>query len=191
MAEKQGIASLLPEEILSPPRTAGEMWAIGGAYALEVTLCVVLLRLGYQRFEASSVIWAIVTAVVVLQPGVQQSLVASAQRIVANLIGACVGFATQLLPASLDGWRNLPGLVVVVFLCQVLRLEQSLRTACVSLLIVTASAESVGSTALQRCGSVVVGSFTALAVQGLVELVVGQLRRRSAPEAAAPGGHAE
>ncbi len=126
-------------------------------------------------------IWAGVSAVVVLQPGVEQSLQASVFRIAANVIGASVGFAcgsllgTGLLPMLLGMW-------IVVLCCLALRLEQSLRTACVSVIIVVSnSLGNVSTGSVQRVSAVMIGSTLAVAVQYLLQ----QALHRAWPAAAA------
>jgi uncharacterized membrane protein YccC len=178
----------LPAGIRSPGRSARAAALVGGAYAVEVVICITALRWGYAIVGSGGALWAIVSAVVVLQPGVRQSLLVASQRILANLIGACVGFVwTGLLGAG--SWQTPLGIVAVVAICQALRLEQSLRAACVALLIVTTTGDgNLASTSLSRFLAVLVGSAVALGVQSLIDtLAQGWLARLAgSPESSTP-----
>src|SRR5262249_4456664 len=119
--------------------------------------------------------WAIVSAVLVLQPGLEQSYGASATRFVSNLIGALTGAAVDKLhghgPADV-----MVALVLVVGLCELLRLDQGLRSACASVIIVMMSVGDavVAQATERRLLSVFIGCSTALAVYVVTE----QLRKR-------------
>jgi uncharacterized membrane protein YgaE (UPF0421/DUF939 family) len=145
-------------------------------YAVQIVACAVILLAGYRATKAPSVEWAIVTAAVVLQPGLKESLAASMNRIAANLIGAGVGLGIGELAGDSE-WQFIVGLIVVIFICERLRLEQSLRSACVAVTIVmVAHGESLVASGVQRTASVVIGSGVAL----LAQYVTDVSRRRKA-----------
>src|ERR1700736_641876 len=60
-------------------------------YAAEAVVCTFLVIVLYRSFELGNVLWAVVSAVLVLQPGLSQSYGASATRFISNLIGALTG----------------------------------------------------------------------------------------------------
>lgn len=151
------------------------MFYAGAAYALEAALCAGGLMLAYKLAGADGQIWAVVSAIVVLQPGVQQSFEASAFRILANLIGASVGFLCGWLLGASVGYVVV-GMLLTVALCLAFRLEQSLRTACVSLVIVmTTSDGHLATIGIKRCIAVAIGSVLAVTVQLTVEAIARRL----------------
>ena len=89
----------------------------------------------YGYFQLGSAMWAVVSAVLVLQPGLEQSYGASATRFVANLTGALTGAIVDKVHGH--GAADLMiALVLVVAFCELLRLDQGLRSACASVVIV-------------------------------------------------------
>jgi uncharacterized membrane protein YgaE (UPF0421/DUF939 family) len=139
-------------------------------YAGQVVFAVLLLLEGYHIWGSSAALWAVVSAIMVIQPAMEQSIGASAVRIAANTIG---GFAGILVGHFWgDGiWQFLLALVLVVFICDLLRLDLGLRTACVSVAVIMLRSENgrVVSTGSQRMIAVVIGCVTALIVQLLAE----------------------
>jgi uncharacterized membrane protein YgaE (UPF0421/DUF939 family) len=175
---------------LKLPPYSRAMWAAGVAYAVQVVICACILWAAYDWMGAAGANWAVVSSVVVLQPGVTQSLQASVFRIVANLVGALVGLSFGMTVGS-GAWQVIAAMVVAVFCCLALRLEQSLRTACVSVIIVmTASLGTIATTGMQRVIAVFVGSTLAVAVQLLFEAVMRRLRRGE-PIEPVPRAHAD
>lgn len=165
----------LPQPLQRPPYSRSLFFA-GAAYALEAMICAGGLMAVYQWLRAEGQIWALVSALVVLQPGVQQSFEASAYRIFANLIGASAGFLCGWL-LGVDVWHVVVGILITVAICLAFRLEQSLRTACVSVVIVmTTSDGHVATTGIKRCIGVVIGSLLAVSVQLTVEAVARRMR---------------
>ena len=109
---------------------------IGLSYAIRTASCGAIALLGYRLLGTQAGIWAVVSAIVVIQPDHNASVAAAALRVVANLVGAAVG----LLVGELLGGEQLLALVVglflVAFLCRKLGLDAAARTASVSLAIV-------------------------------------------------------
>ena len=168
--ERQGILRLIRSE----RRPSGESLRTAAMYCAQVLAAVGVLLVAYRYFHAQSVMWALVSAVLVIQPAFEQSIAASVVRVLANTVAGLVG----ILMARFFGdgvWQMLVALVIVVLVCERLRLDLGLRTACVSLIIIMLShPNEVMSSGTQRLGSVVVGCVTALIVQLLAEA----LRRR-------------
>jgi uncharacterized membrane protein YgaE (UPF0421/DUF939 family) len=107
-------------------------------FAAQAVVCTLAAIQLYAWAGASGGMWAAVSAVLVLQPGVQKSLAASLVRVVANLVGAGTGVLVSLaFPQGLAAVAV--SLALVIFLCELLRLDMGLRSACASLLIVTLS----------------------------------------------------
>jgi uncharacterized membrane protein YgaE (UPF0421/DUF939 family) len=150
-------------------------------YALEAAVCLLLVLWIYERFQLGSPMWAIVSAVLVLQPGLEQSYGASATRCVSNLIGALTGAAVNWLHGH-DALDVIVALALVVCFCEILRLDQGLRSACASVVIVMMSVAEVAQTTERRVLAVVIGCSTALIVQVASEwirklLLAGESKR--------------
>jgi len=183
--EQQAILRL----IRSQPRPAAESLRTAALYTGQVLVTVGLLLAGYRLAHGSAVMWALVSAVLVVQPALEQSIATSVVRVAANTIGGIVG----ILIARFFGdgvWQMLVALVIVVFICERLHLDLGLRTACVSLIIVMMSNGSeVFSSGKQRLSAVVIGCVSALIVQLIFEAIRKWLAKngvRWATDPAAP-----
>ncbi len=79
--------------------------------------------------------WALITAVVVTQPALDDTLIASRNRIIGTIIGAAAGFL--VLEAAQHGVKTFP-----LFWCALLPLavltaiRQNLRLSCITLIVV-------------------------------------------------------
>lgn len=159
-----------------------------GWYAVQVVLSAGLLILGYHIAHAPSALWAVVSAVLVIQPVLEQALAASLVRICANAIGGIVGIIVGRLFG--DGvWQVLLAMVIVILICERLRLDLGLRTACVSVAIIMMVHDgAVTSTGVQRLVAVIIGCVLALMVQVAAEFVRGMLGWKAAiaPSASGP-----
>jgi uncharacterized membrane protein YgaE (UPF0421/DUF939 family) len=133
-------------------------------YAAQMVFCSAVLLAGYRLAHAAAVQWAIITVAVILQPGLQATLTASTSRIAANLIGAAVGLGTGLILGD-SYWQFILALLITIFLCHGIRLDQSMRSACVAVAIVMLSSEGhLVSSGLERTTAVIIGCAAALAV---------------------------
>src|SRR5260370_42213134 len=81
---------------------------IGLSYAIRTASAGALALLSYRLLGAQAGIWAVVSAVVVIQPDHRASVAAAALRVVANIVGAGVG----LLVGELLGGHQIVALVV-------------------------------------------------------------------------------
>jgi uncharacterized membrane protein YgaE (UPF0421/DUF939 family) len=171
------------------PRRLTRASAVAAAfYAAQAVVCTFVVIAIYNRFELGSAMWAVVSAVLVLQPGLEQSYGASVTRFISNLIGAITGALVDKLhghgPADV-----MLALVLVVGFCELLRLDQGLRSACASAAIVMMSVGGavVAHATERRVLAVVIGCTTALAVRLLFERIEQRLRPGIAgPRPAAP-----
>ncbi len=155
----------LLRRVQSERRTTRETLHEAALYALQVILCAILLLWGYSTFHAPSVMWAIVSAILVVQPGLEQSISTSAVRIAANLVGGAIGFAIGALLGT-SAVPLLAALVITVFVCEILRLDLGLRTACVATLIVmTSPAGNISASSFERLSAVLIGCLTAVFIQ--------------------------
>jgi uncharacterized membrane protein YgaE (UPF0421/DUF939 family) len=151
--------------VQSPRRVSRASVLTAAFYALEAVVCAAIVIV-YRRFALGSAMWAVVSAVLVLQPGIEQSYGASATRFVANLTGALTGAAVDHLHGH-SAADVMIALALVVGFCELLRLDQGMRSACASVVIVMMSvgAADVTQTTERRVLSVVIGCSTALVVR--------------------------
>ncbi len=160
-SERQAI-----REVFKLPRaTMRESMILATIYAAQAITCALLLTLGYQIAKAPGLGWAIISAIIVLQPGIQASLATSIARICANIVGALVAVAVVRFAG--DGtWQLLLAITLIVFLCEALRLDMGIRAACVSAVIVMTFHETrVVTTSVDRSIAVMIGSALAVIVQ--------------------------
>ncbi len=140
-------------------------------YAAQVVLASALLMEGYHVYGSPAGLWAVISAALVVQPAMEQSIAASAVRIAANTVGGAAGMLVGYLLG--DGiWQFLLALVLVVFICNLLKLDLGLRTTCVSVAVIMIRSQGhVVTTSRERLVAVVIGCVTALLVQLLAEAV--------------------
>jgi len=148
-----------------PCPTLRESLLLAAIYAAQAILCTALLTVGYTWEKAPGMGWAIISAILVLQPGITASLAASVARICANVVGAIVALL-------IDRWfgagtvQLLAAILIIIFLCELLRLDMGLRAGCVSAVIIMTFHESrVAMTSLDRSVAVIIGSILAVVVQ--------------------------
>jgi uncharacterized membrane protein YgaE (UPF0421/DUF939 family) len=175
-AEKKALKETLK---LSQP-TLRETMLVAALYATQAIICVVLLEWIYGWGHWLGVLWAMIAAILALQPGLSQSVVTSIIRIAANTVGAGVALGVAHLHlAKLHLTVELQlilSLVIIVFTCELLRLNLALRTACVAAIIVlTANDGHVRTSALERFSATVAGCLMALIVQVCTDLVLKKL----------------
>jgi uncharacterized membrane protein YgaE (UPF0421/DUF939 family) len=165
---------------LSRP-TLRETLMVAGLYAAQATVCVVSLKWLYSQQHWAGTLWAMISAILALQPGLSQSVVTSVIRIAANTVGAGVALAASNIPLQPE-LQLILALVIVVFACELLRLELALRTACVAALIVLTTSEGhVLTSGTERFTATVVGCLTALLVQLMTDSIRKTLPGRSEP----------
>ena len=129
-----------------------------------------VLALGfYEALHLPGSAWAApVSAVIISQPTLQPSVQASLTRFWANLIGAGIGsVSVTLLGPTLQAL--LIGVLVAGLACHFLKLEEALRPAYASVVIVilTSKGNNVLADSLERVLAVMVGCSIALGV-GLI-----------------------
>jgi uncharacterized membrane protein YgaE (UPF0421/DUF939 family) len=134
-------------------------------FSAEAAVCAILLWIGYSLASAPDLVWAIVSAFLVLQPEFSQSITIALTRVAANLIGAAVGL---VVGATLG--VGLGALIVAILIaslaCGFFKLDVALRTACVAIVIVmNAGHEHIVASGTQRFLSVTIGCMSAILLQ--------------------------
>jgi uncharacterized membrane protein YgaE (UPF0421/DUF939 family) len=176
-AERESLRALFS----TPRPSVWETLEVAGLFSLQATICIVLLEWGYSRTLLDGRIWAIVSAILALQPGFQQSVVTSVLRILANTVGAGValfiGWTSYLGPPEV---RLIMAIIIVVFTCELLRLEQALRTACVAVIIVlTVGGKSqIVSSGEERFLATILGCGMAMFVQLATDFIREKMKGR-------------
>ncbi len=144
-------------------------------FAIEAACSVMLLLWAYDLVGAAGAAWAVITAILILQPGIELSIAASAVRLVATLLGAGLGvMAAMLFHATATAL--LAGVLATVFFCYVGNLDSHLRQACLTVPIVQMGRDgSVLHTSLERITAILAGCAVAL----IVQLASEQITRRA------------
>jgi len=147
----------------------------GMIMALEAAICTVVIISAFNYAHMAGAMWAVVSAVLVLQPAFDQSFSTALVRVVANLIGAAVGSLITISHGhSVED--ICVALAVVIIVGERLRLDKGLRSACASVVIVMMSTESsVLHRGVERASSVAVGCAVALLLQLIMQPVVNRL----------------
>jgi uncharacterized membrane protein YgaE (UPF0421/DUF939 family) len=149
----------------------------GMIMALEAAVCAVVIIWTYNHWHLAGAMWAVVSAVLVLQPAFDQSFSTALIRVIANLLGAAVG--SLIMVAHGHSTEDIcVALAVVIIVGERLRLDKGLRSACASVVIVMMSTESsVLHRGVERASSVAIGCAVALILQLFMQPVVSQLDR--------------
>jgi uncharacterized membrane protein YccC len=110
-------------------------WA-GPAWQTARILAACALSYGFARLAGiREAYWALISAVVVTQPALEDTLAASGNRVLATLIGAAVGFL--VLVAAQHGAPLFPLFwAALVPLAALTAFRQTLRMSCVTLIVV-------------------------------------------------------
>jgi uncharacterized membrane protein YgaE (UPF0421/DUF939 family) len=147
----------------------------GMIMALEAAICTVVIISAFNYAHMAGAMWAVVSAVLVLQPAFDQSFSTALVRVVANLFGAAVGSLITISHGhSVED--ICVALAVVIIVGERLRLDKGLRSACASVVIVMMSTESsVLHRGVERASSVAVGCAIALLLQLIMQPVVNRL----------------
>jgi uncharacterized membrane protein YgaE (UPF0421/DUF939 family) len=142
---------------IDPSNTLPLLYLARVLVAAPVTLLVARLI----HFHA--VTWAVVSAVLVLQPDPHGAQKAALLRIAGNAVGAAAGFTCLSL------WNSqltvVPALATTLIVCAVLRLSAGQRSACAATaIVVLAHGTTFWITPLERIEAVMLGSAIAVAI---------------------------
>ena len=132
--------------------------------AVEAVICTFAIVWGFQLAHKPGAIWALVSAVIVLRPGFEDSLRASEVRIAANVVGALVGVVVGVAAGASGPWQIALALTLVILICHWPPFEKGVRSACAGVVIVMMHEGSVTHLGLERLAAVLVGCLTALVV---------------------------
>jgi len=164
-----------------PRPTMLETLEMAALYAAQAVVCVLLLKFLFQHFGWPAEIWAIISSILALQPGWSQSVVTSVIRIIATTVGAGVALSVSFIHLHPE-LQLIVSLVIVVFVCELLRLDTALRTACVAVIIVlTVNPEHVLTTGKDRFFATILGCLMALLVQLVTDLVWAAVKPKRVP----------
>lgn len=175
MEDPRQTSTSFAQHLLAHPRPWKINALLAASYSLQAVVASSILLLGLFFVDSLAVAWAIISAIIAIQPGLQQSLAASLTRIVANFVGALVGLGLGEL-IGVGPWQVLVGIVVVVVLCQFLRLDDGLRIACIAVVVVLSiQATSVVHSAIERSLTVIIGCVIGTMVQYAAERISQRL----------------
>lgn len=143
-------------------------------YAIETISTTVILVWGFRAIGWPGAVWAIITAILVLHPGLDRSLRASRVRIVATLLGASIGIASGLLLGG-STLALLVGVLATILTCYWWRLDRHLRQACLTLPIVQMSQQgTMVHIGYERVMAVLAGCVVPLLVQYAWQFAFGR-----------------
>jgi uncharacterized membrane protein YgaE (UPF0421/DUF939 family) len=155
----------------------GKRFADTVVQAIEATVCTFGIVWGFAAAGKPGAIWALVSAVIVLRPGFEDSLRASEVRIAANVVGALVGVAATMATGSAGAPAIALALALTIVICHWRPLEKGVRSACAGVVIVMMHEGSIPHMGLERLAAVLVGCLAAL----VVGYVGDKLSRRLLP----------
>jgi uncharacterized membrane protein YgaE (UPF0421/DUF939 family) len=170
-------------QIFKLPRpTVRETAIFSAIYITQAIICILALKGLYHVTGWLGVLWAMITAVLTLQPGIAQSLATSVVRILANTVGAIIAYLVGRYLG--DGlWQLLSALTLVVVTCECARLDPALRTACVATIIVlTTNNGHLGTSSFERFSAVTIGCAMAMVIQIITDVLRQLFFHRSLPE---------
>jgi uncharacterized membrane protein YgaE (UPF0421/DUF939 family) len=157
-----------------------ETLQVAALYSVQAAVCILLLEWGYSLGHFEGSIWAVISAILALQPGFGQSVVTSVLRILANTVGAFVALIIGNVPGlGPPEMRLILAIVIVVFTCELIRLDQAVRTACVAVIIVlTIGGEThfLISSGEERFFATIVGCGLAMIVQLVTDMIRERLK---------------
>jgi uncharacterized membrane protein YccC len=143
-------------------------------YAVETISTTVILVWGFRVTGWPGAVWAIITAILVLHPGLDRSLRASRVRIVATLLGASIGIVSGVLLGG-STLALLVGIVATILTCYQWRLSRHLRQACLTVPIVQMSQQgTVVHIGYERVIAVLAGCVVPLLVQYVWQFALGR-----------------
>ncbi|HEY5234415.1 MAG TPA: aromatic acid exporter family protein [Verrucomicrobiae bacterium] len=138
----------------------------------------------YNLFGLPGAIWASISAVLVIQPGLNPSLRASLMRVVANLIGAFIGAVLiTLIGQTLTALAA--GVLLTGLVCYLARLEDAVRPAYAAVVIVTftsGAGKAAWTEPLERVLAVMTGCACSLAAGFVIDKLAGRLKIRHKDE---------
>jgi uncharacterized membrane protein YgaE (UPF0421/DUF939 family) len=144
---------------------------------IEAVACTFLLICGFAFAGRPGAIWALVSAVIVLRPGFQESFHASRARVAANLVGALVGVAVGSTMGSQPAAIAL-ALFLVILMCHWQPLQVGVRSACSGVVIVMMHEGHIRESGFERFLAVVIGCCVAL----IIGFLGDRLYRRFRPQ---------
>ena len=162
--------------IAAPRRSTLQSLVAATFFAVQISAAATVISLAYvATHHRAGMTWAIVSAVLVLYPGITQSLSAALLRIAANLLGSAIGFAVGSL-VGVKVPEIIMALVLTIFAGELLRMDLALRTACVATVVVmsvTDEHHALSGSVVERVIAVLIGCGAAL----LIQLTMTPLRR--------------
>jgi uncharacterized membrane protein YgaE (UPF0421/DUF939 family) len=164
-----------------PRPTMVETLEMASLYAAQAVACVLVLKFSFRHFGWPAEVWAIISSILALQPGWSQSVVTSVIRIIATTVGAGVALMVSWIHFHAE-LQLISALVIVVFVCELLRLDTALRTACVAAIIVlTVSPDHVFTSGKDRFFATILGCLLALLVQLATDLAWAAVKPKAVP----------
>jgi uncharacterized membrane protein YgaE (UPF0421/DUF939 family) len=136
--------------------------------ALKAAVAAALATIYYKLLNLPEGYWAVISAIIVMESSVQDSIRLSWFRFAGTAIGAVVGLVSVLVLGATP-WSIGIAILTTTLVCTVLNLPESYRLAGVTAaIVILASRTNPGEFALQRFTDVSVGILIALLVSILI-----------------------
>jgi uncharacterized membrane protein YgaE (UPF0421/DUF939 family) len=146
-----------------------------------IVKCLIGVVIGFYLYNKYPEIgaWCLISIVLVLSPDRKDAIKLALTRIKANLIGAAIGLSLFFIH-PMDLLIICIGVVLAVTICQLLNLEDTGRSAAVSVIIILIHEKgpSFWNVALERAGGVVGGCVIAMLITYIFHIMLFKFKRR-------------
>jgi uncharacterized membrane protein YgaE (UPF0421/DUF939 family) len=144
------------------------------AFSIKAAISAVVAYYAFGLFNLPGIIWAPVSAVIVIQTDLNPSFKASLLRVAANLIGGFVGACTSVIIGQTTLALAI-GVLLTGMACHLARLDEALRPAyAATVIVVLGAGSSAWFGSLDRLLGVTIGCVSTLVVTFLFDRIVGK-----------------
>jgi uncharacterized membrane protein YgaE (UPF0421/DUF939 family) len=127
---------------------------------LYILKCLIGTAIGFYLYRLSPTLgaWCLISIILVLAPDDKDAMNLATNRIIANIVGACIGL-TLFYIHPINLFMICLGITASILVCELLKLQTATRSAGVALLIITMHqpGEYFWDVALERAGGVISG----------------------------------
>jgi uncharacterized membrane protein YgaE (UPF0421/DUF939 family) len=127
---------------------------------LYILKCLIGTAIGFYLYRLSPTLgaWCLISIILVLAPDDKDAMNLATNRIIANVVGACIGL-TLFYIHPINLFMICLGITASILVCELLKLQTATRSAGVALLIITMHepGQYFWDVALERAGGVISG----------------------------------
>lgn len=149
---------------------------------LYILKCLIGTTIGFYLYRLSPTLgaWCLISIILVLAPDDKDAMNLATNRIIANVVGACIGLALFYIhPINL--FMICIGIAASILVCELLKLQTATRSAGVALLIITMHepGQYFWDVALERAGGVISGCIIGIILTYLFHIPFLRSRKTS------------